>query len=120
MKECWLASGAVRALLLQLHLPRRPAAQEPLAHKKRRVEELLEMLALQGCSNSYIGDVLAKGISGGQAGRPPVHDSCHLHGTASANPMTAVAARGSQPMQQGHTAVPGPGSCRSWQSPDPK
>ena len=40
--------------------------QEPLAHKRRRVDELLEMLALMGCANSYIGDSLARGISGGQ------------------------------------------------------
>ena len=47
------------------------AVQEPLKHKRHRVEELLEMLALQGCANSFIGDSLARGISGGQ-----VHEPC--------------------------------------------
>ena len=42
--------------------------QEPLHEKRHRVDELLEMLALQSCKDVFIGDALSRGISGGQVG----------------------------------------------------
>ncbi|KAK9906864.1 hypothetical protein WJX75_009364 [Coccomyxa subellipsoidea] len=42
---------------------------EPLSKKRARVDQLLEVLALQGCAGTLIGDTLARGISGGQAKR---------------------------------------------------
>ena len=39
---------------------------EPLSKKRARVDQLLEVLALQGCAGTLIGDTLARGISGGQ------------------------------------------------------
>lgn len=42
------------------------ARSEPLAKKSARVEQLLEVLALQNCAGTLIGDSLARGISGGQ------------------------------------------------------
>ena len=41
--------------------------KESLAKKKRRVDQLLETLALERCAATMIGDSLARGISGGQA-----------------------------------------------------
>ena len=39
---------------------------EPLSQKRRRVEQLLSTLALQGCTHTIIGNALTRGISGGQ------------------------------------------------------
>ena len=55
----------VREMLLytaELKCPR----SEPLSQKRRRVDQLLSTLALQGCAHTAIGDVLTRGISGGQ------------------------------------------------------
>lgn len=43
--------------------------QEPLEKKQSAVEELLDVLALEGCRKVRIGSPLARGISGGQAKR---------------------------------------------------
>ena len=51
--------------------------QEPLREKRQRVDELLEMLALQGCKNTHIGDALARGISGGQVVPGPLGLAVH-------------------------------------------
>ena len=56
----------VREMLLytaELKCPR----EEPLAAKAERVSQLLELLALDGCAGTHIGDAMARGISGGQA-----------------------------------------------------
>ena len=42
------------------------ALAEPLSKKRARVDQLLEVLALQHCAGTLIGDTLARGISGGQ------------------------------------------------------
>ncbi|CAK0786885.1 hypothetical protein CVIRNUC_010099 [Coccomyxa viridis] len=58
----------VREMLLytaELKCPR----SEPLSQKRRRVHQLLSTLALQGCAHTVIGNVLTRGISGGQAKR---------------------------------------------------
>ena len=74
--SCQLTYHASPGTTAQLHTPGRAClrqrihTQEPLGHKKARVEELLDTLALRGCSNSYIGGVLARGISGGQVFLP--------------------------------------------------
>ena len=47
--------------------------KESLAKKKRRVDQLLETLALERCAATMIGDSLARGISGGQACIPDPH-----------------------------------------------
>ena len=39
---------------------------EPLSQKRRRVDQLLSTLALQDCAHTVIGNVLTRGISGGQ------------------------------------------------------
>ncbi len=54
---------------------------EPLSKKRARVDQLLELLALQGCSGTLIGDTLARGISGGQVrdlGSLAQIPSCHV------------------------------------------
>ena len=55
----------VREMLLytaELKCPR----SEPLSQKRRRVDQLLSTLALQDCAHTIIGNVLTRGISGGQ------------------------------------------------------
>ena len=55
----------VREMLLytaELKCPR----SEPLSQKRRRVDQLLSTLALQGCAHTVIGNVLTRCISGGQ------------------------------------------------------
>jgi ABC-type multidrug transport system ATPase subunit len=44
---------------------KRPISQSH-AEKKSAVEELIDVLALEGCRNVLIGNSMTKGISGGQ------------------------------------------------------
>lgn len=67
-----LAELTVREMLLYTAELKCPLA-EPLAKKKRRVDQLLETLALQGCAGTMIGDSLARGISGGQVSAQHFH-----------------------------------------------
>ncbi len=55
----------VREMLLYTAELKCPLA-EPLSKKRARVDQLLEVLALQHCAGTLIGDALARGISGGQ------------------------------------------------------
>ncbi|KAK9808412.1 hypothetical protein WJX73_002001 [Symbiochloris irregularis] len=66
-----IAELTVREMLLYTAELKRDS-QEPLAEKAARVDELLECLALVGCKDTYIGDALARGVSGGQAKRTNV------------------------------------------------
>ena len=73
-----LAELTVREMLLYT-AELKCSLSESLAKKKRRVDSLLETLALERCSNTLIGDALARGISGGQVSipAPAVHRSPH-------------------------------------------
>lgn len=64
-----LAELTVREMLLYT-AELKCSLSESLAKKKRRVDSLLETLALERCSNTLIGDALARGISGGQVSAP--------------------------------------------------
>lgn len=64
-----LAELTVREMLLYT-AELKCSLAEPLAKKKARVASLLETLALERCSNTLIGDALARGISGGQVSAP--------------------------------------------------
>lgn len=77
--------------------------QEPLREKRQRVDELLEMLALQGCKDTYIGDALARGISGGQVG-PCACAARSTAGSCLSWPSQVHLGQGSGPAQ-------GPGTC---------
>ena len=48
-----LGRGAMAAL----------SVQEPRAEKKRRVEQLLDRLALRTCQDTHIGDPMSRGVS---------------------------------------------------------
>ena len=61
-----LAELTVREMLLYT-AELKCSLKESLAKKKRRVDQLLETLALERCAATMIGDSLARGISGGQA-----------------------------------------------------
>jgi len=68
----WAASTVKGRGCHAIHHQRIPPARwgaraEPLAAKRRRVDALLERLALQACAGTAIGDALSRGISGGQA-----------------------------------------------------
>ena len=55
----------MREMLLytaELKCPR----SEALSQKRRRVDQLLSTLVLQGCAHTVIGNMLTRGISGGQ------------------------------------------------------
>ena len=69
-----LAELTVREMLLYT-AELKCSLAEPLAKKKRRVDSLLETLALERCANTLIGDSLARGISGGQVSAHPENPS---------------------------------------------
>jgi len=70
-----LAELTVREMLLYT-AELKCSLAESLAKKKRRVDSLLETLALERCANTMIGDSLARGVSGGQV-RPPYLIALH-------------------------------------------
>ncbi len=76
-----LAELTVREMLLYT-AELKCSLAEPLAKKKRRVDSLLETLALERCANTLIGDSLARGISGGQVSAHPKPLPPHLAGSA--------------------------------------
>ena len=73
-----LAELTVREMLLYT-AELKCSLAESLAKKKRRVDSLLETLALDRCANTLIGDSLARGISGGQVSAPAPAPCCTLH-----------------------------------------
>ena len=72
-----LAELTVREMLLYT-AELKCSLKESLAKKKRRVDQLLETLALERCAATMIGDSLARGISGGQARIPNPHSCPHV------------------------------------------
>ena len=70
-----LAELTVREMLLYT-AELKCSLAESLAKKKRRVDSLLETLALERCANTMIGDSLARGVSGGQV-RPSYLSALH-------------------------------------------
>ena len=73
-----LAELTVREMLLYT-AELKCSLSESLAKKKRRVDSLLETLALERCANTLIGDALARGISGGQVSVPaPLYIIVHM------------------------------------------
>ncbi|PSC74385.1 P-loop containing nucleoside triphosphate hydrolase isoform B [Micractinium conductrix] len=63
-----LGTLTVEEMLMYTAELKRPTSHSH-AQKKKAVEELVELLALEGCRNVLIGSAMNKGISGGQAKR---------------------------------------------------
>ncbi|KAK9867424.1 hypothetical protein WJX84_007320 [Apatococcus fuscideae] len=66
-----LAELTVKEMLMYTAELKRPF-KESRIEKKKRVEQLLDRLALRNCQDTHIGDPMSRGVSGGQAKRTNV------------------------------------------------
>jgi ABC-type multidrug transport system ATPase subunit len=50
-----------------------------LSERQARVAQVIAMLGLHDCADTYVGDALTRGISGGQLKRYVVHNLSQQH-----------------------------------------